>query len=645
MFHLQNDIPFTFECKSGELLFGQMQCIAEGMKNKGHDGMKGPTPRPMDGGTIRQNDFQYRLAARVGQWKVSRVYVASREPSDTHEPWHIGYILHHIDVSPIEYLDRACKVGISNGNGHDDRGIVYINRYDWGWHHGERWDINIALGPDRSLTAPQVRELLMGRLIVLDAKNVQTFFNTAKTSHLERKCYTFFESQDQQQPYGIQLDPAGNHPEYELGWLGFSGSKHPLFPDSDEVVAIVYDPAYNGLELSDDQMLLVEDAVVITGADLRAPAQADEDSDDSEFVDDGEWTSSSEDVEETTEEGGDDDPNTLADELSALQLPDMLPPPTVSNVSHFYAHTILITGSTLGLISSVTASNRPVTNFKIKSNELIEATLPPEMVGPVSITVQNGDGNPSNAVEYVHPVIPTITSLTPNQGLKWGGETIVISGYHFDKTTDVLFDDRPALSFEIVSDRELKVRVPACFPVWYGAEVTLKSAYPPQPQNPPNYQRIVTQCHDLKYQTQMRLEPYPPPPNDDYEPAIQTWKRVLEESPLNWGAREELWDVYKRAKRYGDAVELWKEMVPLVSDATSTSEKITVLGNLAEALVDNGEYREAIRIWEKAIDEYGADEQGVFEGMAGAYESLGDKAQAKKVRAEAERLWAGDMQY
>ena len=32
-----------------------------------------------------------------------------------------------------------------------------------------------------------------------------------------------------------------------LGWLVFSGRKHEMFPEADELVAIVYDGAYDGL--------------------------------------------------------------------------------------------------------------------------------------------------------------------------------------------------------------------------------------------------------------------------------------------------------------------------------------------------------------------------------------------------------------
>lgn len=40
-FQLHTDFPisFTFQCKSGEFVFGQMQCIVEGMKTNLHDGV------------------------------------------------------------------------------------------------------------------------------------------------------------------------------------------------------------------------------------------------------------------------------------------------------------------------------------------------------------------------------------------------------------------------------------------------------------------------------------------------------------------------------------------------------------------------------------------------------------------------------
>lgn len=33
-----------------------------------------------------------------------------------------------------------------------------------------------------------------------------------------------------------------------LAWLLFSGKKHDVFQEADELIAIIYDPAYDGLE-------------------------------------------------------------------------------------------------------------------------------------------------------------------------------------------------------------------------------------------------------------------------------------------------------------------------------------------------------------------------------------------------------------
>lgn len=67
---------------------------------------------------------------------MSRVFIGRQDESIndnsyTRDRRMIGYVLHHADVSPIEYIHRASKVGISNGNKHRDKGIVYIGRYDW----------------------------------------------------------------------------------------------------------------------------------------------------------------------------------------------------------------------------------------------------------------------------------------------------------------------------------------------------------------------------------------------------------------------------------------------------------------------------------------------------------------------------------
>ncbi|KAF8148413.1 hypothetical protein B0H34DRAFT_263015 [Crassisporium funariophilum] len=382
----QTDFPCTFQCTSGELLFGQIQCIIEGMKNNSHDGMSGPTSRGA-GGTILQNDFKYRVAARVGRWEVSRIYLDKQDDSgnnnDGSKHWHIAYVLHHEDVSPVEFVRRASRVGISNNNKHSDKDIVYVNRYDWSWHHGQRTAINVALGPGRPYTVPQVSELMAGRLIVLDASRTQTFIDTIKESYPERQCYTLLAVPGQA-PYGVHLDSAGNRPEYELGWLGFSGKRHELFPESDELVAIVYDPAYTGFSpdyVDSTRAIMVEQTMVTTGDEATTTEDA-KDTDDEDYVpEDGDSDESTEGSESSRASS----PDILdEDELASLRLPDILPPPGITGVVAILGLNVNVSGSTLGQVTSVFFGDLNA-SFKVKSNTLIEASAPAGISGPVDV--------------------------------------------------------------------------------------------------------------------------------------------------------------------------------------------------------------------------------------------------------------------
>ena len=85
-------------------------------------------------------------------------------------------------------------------------------------------------------------------------------------------------------PYGIHLDSAGNVPDYELGWLGFSGEKHGQFPESDELVAIIYDPAYTGLsDLEPTDAIMAENIVARAGNEV-VEDEDEEDEDDEDYV-------------------------------------------------------------------------------------------------------------------------------------------------------------------------------------------------------------------------------------------------------------------------------------------------------------------------------------------------------------------------
>lgn len=257
---------------------------------------------------------------------------------------------------------------------------------------------------------------LKGKLSKYYINRSDTLFRT----YLEQQFYSLTAGPNHD-VYGVQLDPRCEFPEYELGWLCFSGRKHDKFTESDELVAIIYDPTYNGFrDLDPDQALLVEGVVVKTreevdlGIDVDDPDYAESETED--FLA-GEVASLS--GSESSEEM-EVDPNVdaLADEIASLSLPDVLPPPIISNVTHLAAYTVEITGSTLGLVSTVTVDGRQV-SFKIKSNTRLEVQFPPEVSGSVVLTTQSFGGT-SNAFQYDHPAVATIAALNPNNGPRWG---------------------------------------------------------------------------------------------------------------------------------------------------------------------------------------------------------------------------------
>ena len=249
----------AFECKSGELLWGQLQHMIKGSSATSHDTSNGPITSGFGGGTILQSTFRYRLAARKGNWIVERFESESGS----------GFVVHHEDLSGQELLDRCAKIGISNGQTHDDHNIVYVNRYDWSYHSGDQDEVSREV--KQFITPPkkskkksdssdeeddfscddnefldEIGQLFAGRLILLDAPEYQSYMKlVASGKHPENgDCVQFKSSTGTF--CGAHLSDADT--EYELGWMIFSGEKHKDFPQDDEFVGFVYDSSYCGLE-------------------------------------------------------------------------------------------------------------------------------------------------------------------------------------------------------------------------------------------------------------------------------------------------------------------------------------------------------------------------------------------------------------
>ncbi|KXS13344.1 hypothetical protein M427DRAFT_136544 [Gonapodya prolifera JEL478] len=284
--------PFSFTVTSDTVLWGQLPLIAyagvmsptaslptASSTDDATPGtipatLDGPTslPKRLTGGTILQHQFRYRSPARRGTWLVTPFHanvVDSDRVGESREDdgMFVGWVVHHENVDPGEVVVRASRVGpsgggISNGNGHTDKSVLYINRYDWSYHGTA---LNDPSFPPRFCAKfadvtdeAELREILdlakkyaNGNLCVVDGgdlkldtvecgiiANIQNsgFNNTTKTTE-----WTFTEAG--RGAFGCQVKFKDT--EYELAWQIYEPS--PTSPSQREMVAMVYDATYHAL--------------------------------------------------------------------------------------------------------------------------------------------------------------------------------------------------------------------------------------------------------------------------------------------------------------------------------------------------------------------------------------------------------------
>ncbi|KAJ6643239.1 hypothetical protein Bhyg_08197, partial [Pseudolycoriella hygida] len=211
----KNECP-SFNC-SGKLLWGQLHCILEGLLSKDEDsGCVIPEAEPT--GTILQRNFKYKVKAFPGRWEVKELVVQTEWKE---EPFLAGFIIYCNEVAkPADVLKTCSELGMTSDV---SKNVIYVNRYDWSWAHD--------LGD-----APE--ELLFDA----NEEDGWSVINQFKENLAAQKDNSLIKEAllVDNKPVGVHL--ACPHTEYELGWLVF----HPI--KRDELIAIVYDGAYTGLE-------------------------------------------------------------------------------------------------------------------------------------------------------------------------------------------------------------------------------------------------------------------------------------------------------------------------------------------------------------------------------------------------------------
>ena len=120
-----------FTVKSGILSWGQILPIYYGSLQEKFTNNAVEIVNPLPGGTIRQNVYTYKSAARAGDWKVRRYYGKGRDEISSDpdaEKFQAGWIVCHDDIDPMDIVQRVSALGskwgpgsISNGNEHTDK--------------------------------------------------------------------------------------------------------------------------------------------------------------------------------------------------------------------------------------------------------------------------------------------------------------------------------------------------------------------------------------------------------------------------------------------------------------------------------------------------------------------------------------------
>lgn len=254
-----NSNHLSFHCVSGELVWGQLHCICEGYFNRRHDRYDNPQSIPKIGqrGTIKQRSYQYRCRAAKGDWQA--------KPYDTRldvlsEPYHSGYIIYNNDHNPVEILRRCAVVGSSLDQTHNDRSIIFINRYDWADHHDYnfRTKINRLLGIRKNIDDKDYsyEPFFRGRIMIIDSDSAMNIIQQWKSNPTEfavpsEKVFTEMRNESN---HRVGLHLSMPNLEYEFAWLVFSNDQ----PDA-ELIGLVYDGSYTML---DGQVILDQEDIV-----------------------------------------------------------------------------------------------------------------------------------------------------------------------------------------------------------------------------------------------------------------------------------------------------------------------------------------------------------------------------------------------
>ncbi|REJ96181.1 MAG: hypothetical protein DWQ34_04640 [Planctomycetota bacterium] len=141
------------------------------------------------------------------------------------------------------------------------------------------------------------------------------------------------------------------------------------------------------------------------------------------------------------------------------------------------ATAVTINGSGFALGASVTFGGVPAAGVSVSSSTLITCTTPANMPGGCDVRVTNPDTqSATSAGGFVYtsppPLIPTISSVTPNSGPTAGETSVTITGSGFATGADVKFGGISATGVTVASSTSISCSTPANMPGGCDVKVT-----------------------------------------------------------------------------------------------------------------------------------------------------------------------------
>jgi hypothetical protein len=141
--------------------------------------------------------------------------------------------------------------------------------------------------------------------------------------------------------------------------------------------------------------------------------------------------------------------------------------PTVSGVSPNTGSTtggtaVTITGTNFAAGATVTFGGAAASNVVVVSGTQITATTPAGSAGAVTVTVTNpGAQSGSLANGFTYGVVPTVSSVSPNNGPAGGGTAITITGTNFAAGATVTIGGTAATNVVVVNSTTITATTPA----------------------------------------------------------------------------------------------------------------------------------------------------------------------------------------